>query len=177
MSSMSNWWLVYVFGEDRSHGGNDGYDDSLRSEYKFTSNVSNHKQVHEGDFFIVCDKQVVVGVAKVKRLKVQLGLVEIRRCPVPGCGKSKMDERKQLLPRYVCRAGHEFNEPIFAREEGILYSAEFGDSFIEAPTPISKLDARSYCTTQVPQLSIRLVDPPLRNELLKRIGLRNLGND
>ena len=39
-------WLALTVGEDRQHGGNDGYDDSPSSHYSWDETVPNHAAVH-----------------------------------------------------------------------------------------------------------------------------------
>ena len=44
-------------GDDRQHGGNEGYDDDPAVHYSWDSTVPNHEAVVGGDVIIIWDKQ------------------------------------------------------------------------------------------------------------------------
>jgi hypothetical protein len=50
-------WLVIPAGENRTFAGNEGYGDDIESYYVWDSTVPNHRNVSEGDYIIVWDKE------------------------------------------------------------------------------------------------------------------------
>lgn len=48
-------WLLFAAGDDRQHGGNDGYDDQPDSYYSWDSTVPNHAALQAGDVVVLWD--------------------------------------------------------------------------------------------------------------------------
>lgn len=58
-------WLMLAVGEDRQHGGNDGYDDSPFTHYSWDDTVPNHGAVRPGDRLAIWNKRTLLGISTV----------------------------------------------------------------------------------------------------------------
>ena len=86
-------WLVMAAGDDRSHGGNDGYDDLDGEYYSWDNTVPRHEDVRQGDMIVVWNKQGLVGMSFIESISgPELARKISNRCPE--CGKSGIKKRK-----------------------------------------------------------------------------------
>jgi hypothetical protein len=104
-------WVVKAYGEERSHGGNLGYADDLRTCYCYDSLVPNCRQVDVGDVLLIRGKRALRGVARVRDIDSWEDEKDLQKCPT--CGGAKISHRK-TLGSYVCKrqeCGVTFPEP------------------------------------------------------------------
>lgn len=170
---MSRAWSLITVGEDRQYGGNTGYDDDLRHVYKYDSNVANSKQMSQGDFVLLRDKEVVLGAARIIRIDVAPGKKVVRRCPQ--CGTTGIKLRSQKQPPWRCNKGHEFSAPTESEDEVTTYSAFFGDTFADLRGTVTASQVKQIALRPSDQLSIEEVDFSQTEALLashpKALGL------
>lgn len=103
-------WLVIAAGDDRGHGGNDGYDDEPDAYYSWDSTVANSKQLAVGDRIVLRDKRGLIGMSVIEDIVVKEEEKILKRCPK--CGKAKIHARAKKTPRYKCQpCGHPFEVP------------------------------------------------------------------
>lgn len=154
-------WLLLSLDKDRQYAGNNGYADDLESVYQYDSFVPNHRQMAEGDFLIICNREIVLGTATLMRLESAEGTKDHLKCPQ--CGQMVSKERKVKRPRYRCQAKHEFDEPIRIQTPCTHYSARFGETFrrVAASAPIPVAEVRLACPRYNEQLAMQEVDRTL----------------
>jgi len=151
-------WLLLSLGKDLEYAGNNGYADDLKSVYQYDSFVPNHLQLAEGDFLILCNREVVLGTATLVRRESGPGTKDQQKCPQ--CGQMVSKRRKIKRPRYLCQAGHEFDDPIKIQAPCTRYFARFGETFKDAgqpPIPVEQV--RRACPRYNEQLAMQEVDP------------------
>lgn len=103
-------WLVIAAGDDRGHGGNDGYDDEPDAYYSWDSTVANSKLLTVGDRIVLRDKRGLIGMSVIEDIEVDEEQKILKRCP--RCGKAKIHARAKKRPRYKCQpCGHVFEVP------------------------------------------------------------------
>lgn len=100
---MRTWLLITLDASERLYRGHSGYDDQLRSVYRYDSFVPNHKQIAAGDAVVLRGKLATLGCAVIERLDVLPGSKTRSLCKE--CKSTKLKERKQRLPRYRCECG------------------------------------------------------------------------
>jgi hypothetical protein len=148
-------WLVLSLGAEREYAGNVGYDDELDTVYRYDSFVPNHRQMSEGDLLILCDRKSVLGLARISRLVSFEGSKELKRCS--SCQIATIKERKEKLPKYRCRDGHTFDDPVVTSEPCTHYEAYFDGSF-RSVRGISVHEVRRACPRFNGQLAMQEVD-------------------
>lgn len=94
-------WLVIVAGDDRQHGGNDGYDDHLKSYYSWNESVPNARNVRVGDQLVVWDKERLLGAATVEEI-VETAAGPVRKYACPYCG-GRPKARTTRAPVWKCQ--------------------------------------------------------------------------
>ena len=149
-------WLVLSLGSEREYAGNVGYDDDLDSVYRYDSNVPNHRQLSEGDLLILCDRNTVLGLARINRIESFDGPKKLSRCPT--CRIATIKERKEKRPRFRCREGHEFDEPVETLEQCTHYAAYFDGAFHRVRERIPVEAVRQACPRYNGQLAMQEVD-------------------
>ena len=150
-------WLVITLGDDRQYGGNAGYSDEPSRLYRYDSAVANHKQVSVGDLFFVRDKAHLLGVGIVEAIRQHPAEKERSRCPA--CGSTALKARKNIEPRWKCKNGHEFDEPIQEKAKVIAYEADYGDRFVRADGKVTSEELKRAALRPSDQLSIEEIDP------------------
>lgn len=83
-------------GDDRQHGGNDGYDDHLESYYSWNESVPNARNVRVGDQLVVWDKERLLGAATVEDI-VETAADPSANMPVPTAAADRRRERPGRL--------------------------------------------------------------------------------
>lgn len=152
-------WLAIVAGDNRQHGGNEGYDDEARSYYSWDTSVGNYRQVKIGDQIVLWDKEVLLGASVIEEIE-QTPAVSKRFYACPTCG-GKIKFRVTLSPRWRCQetaCGAEFTD-----EERKTWTKEV-DTFRSSHAPawvdlsglISGAELRAMATPG--QQSIRELD-------------------
>lgn len=171
------WIFKTVKDVDRTYRSIEGYDDDIATRYEYDSNVANYKQVAEGDIIVIINKETIIGFAEIAAIETASGQKEVLKCPV--CATTSFEARKNILPRYRCNKGHEFDEPISEIQEVTKYKSHYGDSFIELAdeTPISILRAY-YISNYNRNMSIQKLDPAFFENYFKKIpGLLDRGHN
>ncbi|PZF75817.1 hypothetical protein DK847_16475 [Aestuariivirga litoralis] len=169
---MGRAWSIITLGADRQYGGNRGYDDEPRRLYRYDSNVVNHLQIAQGDLVVIRNSEAAIGVARVVGIQKSSGLKAIQRCPQ--CGKTNIKERRTVTPRWRCSAGHEFGEPAITEEPVEHYTADFGGTYVDLPSGISKSQLKGIALRPSDQISIEELDPVQLEKLLVPLSNRAL---
>jgi hypothetical protein len=160
---------MLTFGEDRQYGGNVGYADELSRAYRYDSLVPNSRRVAAGDLVVLRDRKEMLGVAAIAEIVSHAASKVLRRCPT--CGTTKFGERSSREPRFRCRRGHGFGEPVEDRKDCEEFEARFGTSFRSAVGALSLADLRAACRRYTDQLSIQALDPPRIASAIEAVGL------
>jgi hypothetical protein len=128
-------WMILMYGDDRTYGGNKGYDDGI-DRYSYDNRVANSKQLAEGDLVVIAGRDKrrglprIAGLARVMTVDVLKSTKEVARCPV--CRKPRFKTRGTLTPLYRCDNGHEFDEPRVEIVNVNRKIARFGDTYRNA---------------------------------------------
>jgi len=151
--------LLMAAGDDRQHGGNEGYDDQADIYYTWDSTVNNYANVRVGDAIAVWDKQRLLGVSVIEEIRKSTREKPIYRCANPACRRSSIKERKLREPRYRCQqCGYEFDEPVVE----IVRVTQYQSRHDAAWTPLENLlagdELRALCESPRSQLSMRPLD-------------------
>lgn len=155
MSDLRAWSFLTIDGT-RQYGGNAGYLDEPARIYRYDSNVPNHLQVRRGDLVAIRNRSSVLGVARIEEIVTGTGEKERLRCPA--CGERNIRERPEASPRWRCRRGHLFDEPVRQRETVTTYEARYGSSFRATPgLAVEKVAAMVLRPSD--QMSIKELDP------------------
>jgi len=85
-------WLVIAAGDERGHGGNDGYDDLDEAYYSWDDTVNRHKDVREGDMIVVRDTKELIGLSLIESIESGPATKILRKCP--SCNQSHINPRK-----------------------------------------------------------------------------------
>lgn len=151
-------WLLMTFGQEQTYGGHLGYTDELSKVYQYDSFVSNYRQITEGDFALLRDKQKLLGIARIERIDTRQGNKE--RFIRPECGTPRIYLRKTKNPKFRCQnaGGHIFDPPVRQVVSCNLYTAYFGNSFISAEAAVSLATLRKACPRYNEQLAMQLLD-------------------
>lgn len=149
-------WLVLSLGDEREYAGNVGYADELETVYRYDSFVPNHRQINEGDLLILCDKEGVLGLARISHIESEEGLKTLSRCPE--CKVATIKERTLKRPRFRCRAGHTFDSPVKTHEACTHYAARFEGGFQRVPEHVPVGQVRRACPRYNEQLAMQEVD-------------------
>lgn len=155
-TSQRHAWLLITVGDERQYGGNLGYQDELEHVYRYDSDVPNHKQLRSGDVVVLRDRQRALGLAEVVRIDEADATKRRRRCPA--CRSAQIKERKRTAPRFRCKRGHEFDEPVEETATCRTYAAQFGDSFIPVTSEISISVLRAACHKWNDQTAMQPID-------------------
>ena len=119
--------LITLDESERLYRGHGGYDDDLRSIYRYDSFVPNHKQLAPGDAVVLRGKGILLGCAVIEEIEAAPGTKMRSLCP--SCGSTKLKVRKKISPKYRCECGATFEKPNEHKQECVKYSARFGSSF------------------------------------------------
>lgn len=150
-------WAILTAGEDRQHGGNDGYDDADSLHYSWDSTVPNHAALRVGDVVVLWDKTTVRGVSVLD--EVDLGVAEKSVYSCPACGLASFKERKTKLPRYLCfKCGATFSERRSEDKKVITYKGHYASSWVSLRGLLSAAEVRALCLSPRSQLSLRPLD-------------------
>ncbi|GAB3921789.1 HNH endonuclease [Mucilaginibacter myungsuensis] len=124
----TNLWVFKSFEGTRSFGGNEGYADRAELHYVYDSTVFNHNKVKAGDSVIIVDKKHVKGLAIIAEVIIQPQTPK-RQYSCPECQTRRLASRKSLQPRYRCKNGHGFDEPISATVYVDQYIAKYASGY------------------------------------------------
>jgi predicted RNA-binding Zn-ribbon protein involved in translation (DUF1610 family) len=161
-------WLMLAVGENRQHGGNDGYDDSPLTHYSWDDTVPNHEAVRPGDRIAIWDKRTLLGISTVEAIEKGRERKRFHSCR--DCGKAGIKERKTLTPRYRCHeCGATFDRPRTRSRQVTTFRSRHDVAWIDLPGALSAPELRSLCTKPRSQLSIRPLDWARFEQAIRRI--------
>lgn len=154
-------WLLLSVGEERQHGGNDGYDDDPSTIYRWDSTVAHHADVQPGDVVVLWDKNSSLGASVVDAIATGARTKQLRKCP--HCGKAGIKARKATSPKYKCyKCGETFDEPTLQSKDVITYESDHGASWVDLSDLLPGPVLRGLCFDPKSQQSMR----PLRWDAL-----------
>jgi len=179
-SAAQHAWLMLAAGDDRQHGGNDGYDDQPDVHYSWDSTVPNHAAVTEGDLIALWDKHQVIGASVIEAIEPGADNKILRRCP--SCDRAGIKARKTGAPKYKCyKCGVEFNEPVTVIESVTTYRSRHDAGWTNLDGCLTGQQLRALCHSPKSQLSIRslrwddfrqAVEHAGRGDYLERLAFR-----
>ena len=109
---MRAWSLLTIPIDERTHRGNEGYEDVLSRSYDYDSTVPNSRYVLKGDLVLVRNRKNGLGVSIIDSIERRAGTKARHRCPEPGCGSTDIKERKTIVPLHRCGVClSEFDDP------------------------------------------------------------------
>ena len=156
MDTRRTWLVLSLGASERQHAGNTGYDDELERVYRYDSFVQNSRQLQEEDVLILCNRKDVLGVARASRIVSFSKPKSLSRCPE--CRSTSIKARKELSPRYKCKAGHEFDEPQVTEKPCVHFEAHFDEAFRAVPPGMPAEGVRQACLKYTGQLAMQQID-------------------
>ncbi|MFE0643264.1 HNH endonuclease [Streptomyces sp. NPDC058877] len=169
---MTTAWLVLAVGDERQHGGNDGYDDNPRTHYSWDSTVPNHGRIAVGDVIALWDKKELIGVSVIHGIDTAVEQKTVYFCPE--CQKADFKRRTRLTPACRCnQCGALFEEPGHKVKTVTTYRSRHGRTWIEGSGLLNGAQLRALCNSPRSQLSLR----PARWEKLRDALLATEGAD
>ena len=153
---MKTWLLITLDERERLYRGHGGYDDELRSVYRYDSFVPNHKQVAPGDAVVLRGKDTLLGCAVIEAIDSFPGAKLRLLCR--SCGSPKLKERKNVKPKYRCECGATFDTPTERSDDCVKYVAKFGISFQPLSDEISIDDLWKLAPRLNKQLAMLEID-------------------
>lgn len=154
-------WMFLAFGSDATYLGNEGYEDSVY-KYSYDDTVNNCWKVKEGDLAVIAGREsrsgppVIVGLARIATIRHGPGTKPARYCPE--CREVHFWPR-QRDPKYRCKNGHEFAEPIVEMVAVEAFVAEFGGTYREVRGAMSPTNLRHAQRSWGDINSIRAMNP------------------
>ncbi|MFP8941725.1 HNH endonuclease [Streptomyces fenghuangensis] len=157
-------WLALSVGQNRQHGGNDGYDDAPSTHYSWDSTVPNHAALAAGDVIVLWDKRSLLGISVIE--EIVKGHTSKTTYTCPRCDRATFKARVTKAPKYKC--GHtdceaEFDEPNPRVREVTTYRSRHDAGWVDMAGLLSGAQLRAMCHAPKSQLSLR----PLRWERLE----------
>ncbi|QLE58087.1 HNH endonuclease [Nostoc sp. TCL26-01] len=149
-------WLLISSGDDRQHGGNNGYADEISTVYKYDNEVQNCRRIAKGDLVLLSDKKQLIGVARIELIRSYAGIKNLSRCP--SCLETHFNPRKIKKPIFHCyNCGFDFDRP---KEDAISctkFDAYFGDTFVATKGAVGMDILRNACRKKG-QMSMKIID-------------------
>lgn len=149
-------WSFLTIEGIRQYGGNAGYRDDPAKVYRYDSDVANHRQIQTGDIIIVRSKREVLGIAVIERIVEGEDSKERLRCPV--CQANNIKERVTKRPRWGCKNGHAFDEPIRQYDTVRTFEAHYEESFRTIPPTLTTSALHDAVLRPSDQMSIKEID-------------------
>ncbi|MEU2055244.1 HNH endonuclease [Streptomyces bungoensis] len=156
---MVNAWLVLaVPDEERTHGGNDGYEDEPSQHYSWDSTVPNHAALTTGDVIALWDKKSLLGVSVIESVDTGQAVKETYTCPE--CGRARASRpRRNKTPAYRCwNCKAEFDAPTVQSKEVTTYRSLHSTAWVDLAGLLTGAELRSLCHSPDSQLSLRPMD-------------------
>jgi len=151
---------MLAVGDDRQHGGNDGYDDRPSAHYSWDETVPNHAAVQVGDTAVLWDKHSLLGVSVIESIEKRRITKKLYSCPE--CGLAGFKARKTVTPRFKCyKCGAQFDVPRTRSKRVLTYRSEHGVAWIDLSGCLSGPVLRTLCEHPSSQLSIRRLRWPM----------------
>jgi ribosomal protein L37AE/L43A len=152
-------WLALAAGEDREHGGNDGYDDNPSAHYSWDDTVANHNSIRSGDQIVLRDKRTLLGASTIDSIVEDRLVKQFHSCP--RCGKAGIKPRKTKQPRFRCQdCSATFKDPDTNSREVVTYRSRHDIAWIDLGGQLAATELRVLCMSPRSQLSIRELDWP-----------------
>lgn len=169
--SLHRAWLALAVGENRQHGGNDGYDDEPAVHYSWDSTVPNGRQVRVGDALVLWDKRQLIGASVVQHIEAEESGKRLHRCPY--CHRAGIKARKDMQPRYKCfKCDRLFDEPTSERAEVTTYRSRHDAGWVDLGGLLAGDELRQLAVSPRSQLSLRpLRWDAFRDSVASRSGL------
>ncbi|MFE5718380.1 HNH endonuclease [Streptomyces erythrochromogenes] len=159
---MTTAWLVLAVGEERQHGGNDGYDDDPSQHYSWDDTVPNHANLKVGDVIALWDKKELLGLGVISDIETGSEVKTLYFCPE--CKKADFKRRKKLKPTCLCnKCGARFEEPGSKTRTVVTYRSRHGETWMDGRGLLTGPELRALCDSPRSQLSMR----PARWEKLR----------
>jgi hypothetical protein len=147
-------WLLLAVGDNRQHGGNDGYDDAPDAYYSWDSTVPNHAALSEGDRIALWNKIELLGISIIQEIDREEDEKLLRRCPI--CGLAGIKARKTKAPKYKCyKCKGTFDVPKSQVELVTCYRARYDANWMELTGAVGGKQLRKLCESPNSQLSLR----------------------
>ncbi|MDC2958534.1 HNH endonuclease [Streptomyces gilvifuscus] len=156
---MANAWLVLaVPDEDRTHGGNDGYEDEPSQHYGWDSTVPNHAALTPGDVIALWDKKSLLGVSVIEKIDTGRAVKKTYTCPE--CGRARASRpRRNKTPAYRCwNCKAEFDAPTVHHKDVSTYRSSHSAAWVDLAGLLTGAELRSLCHAPNSQLSLRPLD-------------------
>ncbi|WP_431943543.1 HNH endonuclease [Micromonospora marina] len=123
-------WLALVAGENREHGGNDGYDDEPAEHYSWDSSVPNHARVKVGDAIVLWEERGLIGASVIESIETAEVDKWVHRCP--DCHKAGIKRRRKQPRRYRCyKCKAEFDEPRSEQKRVTAYRSKHDRGWVD----------------------------------------------
>lgn len=159
---MTTAWLVLALGDNREHGGNDGYDDNPAEHYSWDSTVQNHARVAVGDVIALWDRKELVGVSVIEAVDIGTAKKTVYFCPQ--CEKANIKRRQRQKPTFRCGScGALFDNAGRTTKAVTTYRSRHGKVWMDGRGLLSGAALRALCDSPKSQLSMR----PARWEKLR----------
>lgn len=151
---MGAWLVLAVADDDRTHGGNDGYDDEPSRHYSWDSTVPNHAAISVGDVIALWDKKSLLGVSVIEGIDVGSAVKDTYSCPV--CERASFKARRTKTPTYLCwDCKAEFDTPITQTKQVTTYRSQHGINWVDMAGLLTGAELRSLCDSPKSQQSLR----------------------
>ncbi|MFF8400921.1 HNH endonuclease [Streptomyces sp. NPDC015684] len=167
---MTTAWLVLALGENREHGGNDGYDDNPAVHYSWDSTVQNHARLAVGDVIALWDRKELIGVSVIEAIDTDTAEKTVYFCPQ--CQKSDIKRRQRRTPAYRCgQCRAQFDTPARKTKAVTTYRSLHSKVWMDCRGLLSGAELRALCDSPKSQLSMRPARwEKLRDALLEAAG-------
>ncbi|MET3225833.1 putative restriction endonuclease [Bradyrhizobium japonicum] len=153
---MNRVWSLLTIDGVRQYGGNTGYTDDPEAVYRYDSDVANHLQIQVGDVVFVRSRSEVLGVAEIESVVVGAGQKDRLRCP--HCKATNIKQRLTMVPRWACKSGHHFDEPLNEPVAVSTYEARYASSFRPVPAELTIGRLNEAVLRPSDQMSIKEMD-------------------
>ncbi|WP_162529264.1 zf-TFIIB domain-containing protein [Segeticoccus rhizosphaerae] len=146
--------LLLAAGDDREHGGNDGYADDPDSTYRWDSTVAHHAEVAVGDKIVLWDKRTSLGVSVIEDCTVSSMVKTLSKCP--HCGRAGIKRRRSKVPAYKCfKCQGLFDQPTLVTKLVTTYETSHASGWIDLRDMLSGAQLRELCLHPRSQQSLR----------------------
>jgi putative restriction endonuclease len=153
---MTRAWSLITLGANREYAGNRGYQDDLRTVYRYDSNVANSRNVGRGDLALIRDRNHLLGVARIQKVSERPSTKTMLRCPK--CRAVDLKQRARKVPKFRCGNGHEFERPIEDVTKVTEFAAHYDGTYVDAPDALSVSAIKAAAPRPSDQLSIEEID-------------------
>ncbi|MGY5120543.1 HNH endonuclease [Streptomyces sp. 900105755] len=145
---------------ERTHGGNDGYDDEPSRHYSWDSTVPNHAALAVGDVIALWDKRSLLGVSVIEGIDTAQAVKQTYCCPE--CGRARASRpRQNKTPAYRCwNCKAEFDAPTVRLREVTTYRSRHATAWVDMAGLLTAGELRGLCHSPSSQLSLRPLEWP-----------------